>query len=84
MNKIYHQRILKKPRIETTIAVHTLSHLTMKPKVAAVEINILKNASKGRKKWTDLLMEEAKQFCLNTALHGYRFIVLPKRILLER
>ncbi|KAJ3653948.1 hypothetical protein Zmor_013169 [Zophobas morio] len=32
----------------------------------------------------DMLKYEAKQFCLNTALHGYRFIVLPKRILLER
>nr|CAH7763436.1 unnamed protein product [Callosobruchus chinensis] len=31
-----------------------------------------------------MLKEEAKQFCLNTALHGYKFIVLPKRILLER
>ncbi|KAG5896889.1 hypothetical protein JTB14_033527 [Gonioctena quinquepunctata] len=37
-----------------------------------------------RKTWSDMLKEEAKQFCLNTALHGYRFIVLPKRILLER
>uniref|UniRef100_A0A6P7F4N0 Sodium channel protein Nach-like n=1 Tax=Diabrotica virgifera virgifera TaxID=50390 RepID=A0A6P7F4N0_DIAVI len=27
---------------------------------------------------------EAKQFCLNTALHGYRFIILPKRIFLEK
>nr|CAI5863432.1 unnamed protein product [Callosobruchus analis] len=31
-----------------------------------------------------MFKEEAKQFCLNTALHGYKFIVLPKRILLER
>ncbi|KYB27274.1 sodium channel protein Nach [Tribolium castaneum] len=31
-----------------------------------------------------MLKYEGKQFCLNTALHGYRFIVLPKRILLER
>ncbi|XP_056643588.1 sodium channel protein Nach-like [Diorhabda sublineata] len=27
---------------------------------------------------------EIKQFCLSTALHGYKFIVLPKRTFLER
>ncbi|XP_018579716.1 sodium channel protein Nach-like [Anoplophora glabripennis] len=56
----------------------------MKSKTITTDVNVPKNASEDRKFWSDLILEEAKQFCLNTALHGYRFIVLPKRILLER
>ncbi|KAJ8960853.1 hypothetical protein NQ318_020151 [Aromia moschata] len=39
---------------------------------------------KPRKTLADVLKREAKEFCLQTALHGYRFIVLPKKVLLER
>ncbi|XP_074029493.1 sodium channel protein Nach [Leptinotarsa decemlineata] len=49
-----------------------------------VGLHLYHSRPRRRKTFAEMLKEEAKQFCLNTALHGYRFIVLPKRILLER
>lgn len=43
-----------------------------------------KTKSDKKKPICEMIKYEGKQFCLNTGLHGYRFIVLPKRTILER
>ncbi|KAJ8921011.1 hypothetical protein NQ315_015807 [Exocentrus adspersus] len=57
---------------------------TMKAKVTASGVKIYKTAHHHQETWPSLLLGVVKHFCLITGLHGYKFIVLPKRMLLER
>ncbi|CAH1985752.1 unnamed protein product [Acanthoscelides obtectus] len=59
-------------------------NVAFKPSQKRKEAGSIQKKKRAQHFFEKMLKEEAKQFCLNTALHGYKFIVLPKRILLER
>lgn len=47
-------------------------------------VNIKNSDSKKKKKFLNTLVKDASVFCVNTTLHGYKFITGSKKTLLEK